>query len=89
MASSFETIRIETNFQGMELVQHNIALPELAQSANLDLLRNVFHNPDALRPQRSLAAVTQDTAQLFSQIVADMEGQAIFEKSGDPELLAR
>ena len=89
VASSFETIRIETNFQGMELVQHNITLPELAQSAKLDLLRNVFHNPDALRPQRSVSAVTQDTAQLFSQIVADMEGQAIFEKSGDPELLAR
>ena len=89
VASSFETIRIETNFQGMELVQHNIALPELDQPAKLELLRDVFHNPDALRPQRSVAAVTQETAQLFSQIVADMEGQPIFEKSGDPELLAR
>ena len=84
VASSFETIRIETNFQGMELVQHNIALPELAQPENLELLRNVFHNPDALRPERSVAAVTQDTARLFSQIVADMEGDAT-----DPELLAR
>ncbi len=84
VASSFETMRIETNFQGMELVQHNIALPELAQPAKLELLRNVFHNPDALRPQRSVAAVTQDTAQLFSQIVADMEGH-----TADPELLAR
>jgi len=84
VASSFETVRIETNFPGMELVQHNIALSELAEPANLELLHNVFHNPDALRPQRSVAAVTQDTAHLFSQIVADMEGY-----TADPELLAR
>ena len=84
VASSFETIRIETNFPGMELVQHNITLPELVEPAKLELLRHVFHNPDALRPQRSVAAVTQDTAQLFGQIVADMEGH-----TADPELLAR
>ena len=84
VASSFETIRIETNFPGMELVQHNIALSELVEPAKLDLLHSVFHNPDALRPQRSVAAVTQDTAHLFSQIVADMEGY-----TADPELLAR
>ena len=84
VASSFETIRIETNFPGMELVQHNITLSELVEPAKLELLHHVFHNPDALRPQRSVAAVTQDTAQLFSQIVADMEGY-----TADPELLAR
>ena len=84
VASSFETIRIETNFPSMELVQHNIALSELVERAKLELLRNLFHNPDALRPQRSVAAVTQDTARLFGQIVADMEGH-----TADPELLAR
>ena len=84
VASSFETIRIETNFRGMELVQHNIPLSELVEPAKLELLRNLFHNPDALRPQRSVAAVTQDTARLFGQIVADMEGH-----TADPELLAR
>ena len=84
VASSFETIRIETNFPGMELVQHNITLSELVEPAKLELPHNAFHNPDALRPQRSVAAVTQDTANLFSQIVADMEGSA-----ADPELLAR
>ena len=84
VASSFEIIRIETNFPGMELVQHNITLSELVEPAKLELLRNLFHNPDALRPQRSVAAVTQDTARLFSQIVADMEGH-----TADPELLAR
>ena len=84
VASSFETIRIETNFQGMELVQHNIAVSELDQPDKLRLLRHVFFNPSALRPERGVTDVTQDTARLFSRIVADMEGD-----TADPELLAR
>ena len=84
IASSFETIRIETNFQGMELVQHNIAVSELDQPDTLRLLRHVFFNPSALRPERGVTDVTQDTARLFSRIVADMEGD-----TADPELLAR
>lgn len=83
VVSSFETIRIETNFQGMELVRHDIALAELVQQEKLDLLSNVFHNPDALRPTRSIDAVTQETAKLFTEIVGYMEGQ-----SSDPEALA-
>ena len=84
IASSFETIRIETNFQGMELVQHNITVSELDQPDKLRLLRHVFFNPSALRPERGVTDVTQDTARLFSRIVADMEGD-----TADPELLAR
>ncbi len=84
IASSFETIRIETNFQGMELVQHNIVVSDLDQPAMLRLLQDVFFNPTALRPERGVADVTQDTARLFSRIVADMEGHTT-----DPELLAR
>ena len=84
IASSFETIRIETNFQGMELVQHNITVLELDQPDTLRLLRHVFFNPSALRPERGVTDVTQDTARLFSRIVADMEGD-----TADPELLAR
>ena len=83
VVSSFETIRIETNFQGMELVRHDIALADLVDQDKFDLLSNAFHNPDALRPTRSIDAVTQETAKLFTQIVGDMEGQ-----SSDPEALA-
>ena len=74
VVSSFATIRIETNFQGMELIRHDIALSDLVQTDKSELLRKVFHNPDALRPDRSVADVTKETAELFSKIVADMEG---------------
>ena len=84
IVSSFNTIRIETNFQGMELVRHDIALPDLVQQEKLELLRRVFHSPDALRPDRSVADVTTATARLFSNIVADMEGE-----TEDQEALAR
>ena len=83
IASSFETIRIETAFQGMEQITHTIALPELVQPQKLEVLRDVFHNPNALRPQRTVEDVTQETAELFSQIVSHMEGQ-----SPDPGALA-
>ena len=83
IASSFETIRIETAFQGMEQITHTIALPELVQPQKLEVLRDVFHNPNALRPQRTVEDVTQETAKLFSQIVSHMEGQ-----SPDPGALA-
>ena len=84
IVSSFNTVRIETNFQGMELVRHDIALPDLVQQEKLELLRRVFHSPDALRPDRSVADVTTATARLFSNIVADMEGE-----TEDQEALAR
>ena len=75
VVSSFNTIRIETNFQGMEVVRHDIALSDLVQQEKLELLRWVFHNPDELRPDRSVADVTTATSKLFSNIVADMEGE--------------
>ena len=83
IVSSFETIRIETNFQGMELVRYDISLGELVQQEKFDLLNQAFHNPDSLRPTRTIDAVTQETAKIFSDIVSDMEGQ-----SSDPEALA-
>ena len=83
IVSSFETIRLETNFQGMELVRHDIALSELVEQNKLDLLKNAFFNPEALRPNRTIDAVTQATANLFAEIVQDMEGQ-----TSDAEALA-
>ena len=84
VVSSFNTIRIETNFQGMELVRRDIAVSDLARPDNIELLRKVFHDPNALRPDRSVADVTRQTADLFSRLVADME-----DNTEDQERLAR
>ena len=51
---------------------------------NLEMLRRVFHAPSELRPNRTVAKVTGETAQLFHKIVGEME-----ELDADPEALAR
>ena len=84
IVSSFRTILIRTNFPGMETVLHEIPVPSLTLVEQLEKLRNAFFNPDLFRPLRTVEDVTRETATLFSDIVADMEGHDV-----DPEKLAR
>ena len=84
VVSSFNTIRIRTNFPGLETVLHEIPVSELAQAGNLEKLRNVFFAPDWFRPGRSVEDVTRETASLFRDIVTEME-----KHNEDPEKLAR
>ena len=84
IVSSFHTIRIQTNFPGMETVRHIIPVPELDRKDHLDKLRWAFHSPDEFRPDRTLEQATKETAKLFETIVQDME-----QHTDDPELLAR
>ena len=84
IVSPFDTIRIRTNFPGLETVLHEIPVAELAQVENLEKLRDAFFAPERFRPDRSVEDVTRETADLFGKIVADME-----QGSEDPEKLAR
>ena len=88
IVSSFQTIRIQTNFPGMETVRHEIPVSGLDDAANLQLLRNVFFAPDALRPARSVDDVTRATATLFQSIVEYMERGDSDGVTPDPERLA-
>ena len=89
IVSSFRTIRIRTNFPGMETVLHQIPIARLDEPAHLELLQNAFFNPNALRPDRSVAQVTEETAALFHDIVTDMEQTAGEQTAADRERLAR
>ena len=84
IVSSFETIRIETRFSGMETVTHNIPVADVNQKENVEKLRMVFHAPNDLRPGRTLEDATKETAKLFHDIVLEMEKHDV-----DPEKLAR
>ena len=84
VVSSFRRIQIRTNFPGMETVLHEIPVVELAQPEQLARLRNVFFAPGEFRPVRSVEDVTRETAELFRDIVADME-----QHIDDAERLAR
>ena len=89
IVSSFRTIRIQTNFPGMETVRHEIPVASLDQREQLDKLRRVFHAPADFRPNRTLDAVTKDTADLFHAIVLDMERSNADPSASSGERLAR
>ena len=84
ITSSFQTIRIQTNFPGMATERHTIPVAALDQKEHLDKLRWVFHAPVEFRPNRTVDAVTRETADLFYSIVEHLEQQ-----SADSEKLAR
>ena len=73
IVSSFQTIRIQTNFPGMATERHDIPVAELDQEQHLDKLRWAFHAPAEFRPNRTVDAVTRETADLFFAIVQDLE----------------
>ena len=85
IVSSFETIRIQTNFPGMETARYDVGIGEFEEPARLELLRDVFFAPAQFRERlRSVDAVTRETAAVFQSIVVDMEA-----RNEDPERLAR
>ena len=85
VVSSFQTIRIQTNFQNMETARYEIAVVNLDRPNQLRLLQDVFFAPHRFRERlRSVDEVTRETAALFQSIVEDME-----RGNEDPERLAR
>ena len=85
IVSSFETIRIQTNFQGMETARYDVGIGEFERPERLELLRDVFFAPHRFRERlRPVDVVTRETAAVFQSIVVDMEAH-----NEDPERLAR
>lgn len=84
IVSSFQQVQIRTNFPAMETVLHEISVQDLDQPEQLTKLRDAFHAPEKFRPDRSVETVTRETAELFREIVADME-----QHTDDAERLAR
>lgn len=84
IVSSFQRIRIQTNFPGKETIVHEIPIVTLNNAEQFNRLRNTFFNPQEFEPERTVEEVTQETAMLFGKVVKDIEGS-----NGDPERLAR
>ena len=85
IVSSFETVRIQTNFPGMETARYDVGIGELEHPERLSLMRDVFFAPHRFRERlRPVDVVTRETAAVFQSIVVDMEAH-----NEDPERLAR
>ena len=76
VVSAFNVIRIRTNFPGMESVQREIRIADLAepQSESLNILKRVFTDPESFNTGKSRDDVTKETATLFQAVSNDMAG---------------
>lgn len=72
-----DRFEIHTNFTGTVKQVHKFSLAELAEPANLDLLRRVFTDPESLRPGQTTEAVTAQAAELIGQIADGMRQRGI------------
>ncbi len=74
---------VHTNFTGTVSATHEIPLESLGEPRSIEILRAIFHNPEALRPGRTSTAVTQDAARRVAEIA-----DAMRERGLDPAAVA-
>ncbi|MFC1451774.1 class I SAM-dependent DNA methyltransferase [Verrucomicrobiota bacterium] len=72
-----DRIVIHTNFTGTVSDTHGIPLQDLGAPRNIEIMRAVFHDPEALRPGRTSTAVTQDAARQFAEIADAMRKRGL------------
>ncbi|NLE67749.1 MAG: class I SAM-dependent DNA methyltransferase, partial [Lentisphaerae bacterium] len=77
LVCDLDRIVIHTNFTGTVEATHDLSLESMAEPRNIEILRAVFHNPEALRPGRTSTAVTQDAARQFADLAAAMRGRGL------------
>ncbi len=72
-----DRIIVHTNFTNTASAAHEIGLDQLGEPRNLEVLRNVFFDPEKLRPGQTSEAITQKAAQHFASIAESMRGRGL------------
>jgi len=72
-----DRFEIHTNFTGTAKKVFAFDLDGLSQPANLDILRKVFTNPDALKPGQSAKAITEQAAEHFGQLADGLRRRGV------------
>ncbi len=67
-----DRFEVHTNFTGTVKQVHAFNLAGLAEPENLDTLRKVFTEPEALRPGQTTEGITKQAAELIGQIADGM-----------------
>ena len=80
VVSDIERIRIHTAWTNTVPQTFDIRLEELAEPAKREILRNVFHDPERLKPALTRTAVTQGAAEKFSEIADRLRGRGTAEE---------
>jgi len=72
-----DRIIIHTNFTNTVSARYEIALAELGEPRNLEILRAVFFSPDKLRPGQTSEAVTRLAAEKIAEIAESMRKRGL------------
>lgn len=72
-----DRFEIHTNFTGTIKQVYEFSLANLAEPKNLDILRHVFTNPDALKPGQTTEGVTKQAAEVIGQVADAMRIRGI------------
>jgi type II restriction/modification system DNA methylase subunit YeeA len=83
IVSDMDVIRIHTNWTNTVQKVHTLRLPDLADAANRDLLRNCFLDPDRLKPAKTRQVLTEEAAQKFAALAQRLRG-----RGHDPQRVA-
>jgi len=70
VVSDMDRFEVHTNFTGTAKQVHAFNLAGLAQPRNLDVLRKVFFDPEALRPEVTTVQITEEAAKLATLAMA-------------------
>lgn len=77
-----EHFRIHTAWTNTVPAKYEIKLDDLADADHREILRNVFYDPEKLKPTKTRSAVTAEAADKFSTIALRLQGR------GTPEQIA-
>lgn len=68
IVSNIQTLVVHTNFTGTAKNVVTITLDDLLTPQGLQLVRNLFYNPEAFRPEKTAAQVTEEAAAQFGRL---------------------
>lgn len=75
-----DRFRIHTAWTNTVPKTYEIKLDELADADRFEILRNVFYDPEKLKPGKTRAALTLDAADKFSWIASQLRGRGSSEE---------
>jgi len=72
-----DRIEIHTNFTATVSKTYEIRLNDLDTPRNIEIMRNLFHEPAKLRPDATSAAITQAVAERLAQIAQALRNRGL------------
>jgi hypothetical protein len=80
VACDTDRVEIRTAWTNAVPKMYEIKLDEIGEPKSLELLHNVFFEPEKLRPTQTRAAVTKEAADKFSTIALRLQGRGTSEE---------